>query len=109
MFRRHRQDLLDAMERERAAWRMVVTVLADQVEYLRYMATQAPHMSPALRNLTSEAPAPAAAAAEDVRPYLTEEEEELLALRLNDHIDETRLRELADELDIPVPQLEPDE
>lgn len=98
------------MERERAAWRMVVTVLADEVEYLRYMVTQTPHMSPALRNLTAtEAPPPAADGDAGVRPYLSEEEEELLALRLHDHIDETRLHELAEELDIPVPRLEPDE
>lgn len=96
------------MERERAAWKMVVTVLADQVEFLRYMATQTPHMSPALHSLTAD-PAAAPEAADGYRPYLTEDEEELLALRLGEHIDETRLREIAEELNIPVPSLEPDE
>lgn len=110
MFRKHRDDLLDAMERERAAWKMVVTVLADQVEFLRYQVTQTPHMSQALNSLTADLPAPAApAVGDEFRPYLTEEEEELLALRLNDHIDEADLRELAAELNIPVPSLEPDE
>lgn len=110
MFRKHRDDLLDAMERERAAWKMVVTVLADQVEFLRYQVTQTPHMSAALRDL-AEKPAMAATPPADdgFRPYLTEDEEELLALRLNDHIDEADLRELAAELNIPVPSLEPDE
>lgn len=98
------------MERERAVWRMLVTVLADEVEYLRFMATQQPHMSTALRTLTSEAPE-APEADSDFRPYLTEEEEELLALRLNEHIDEQQLRELQEEIGkvIPLPDLEPDE
>lgn len=108
MFRKHRDDLLDAMERERAAWKMVVTVLADQVEFLRYQVTQTPHMSAALHTLTDPAAVPPPVA-DGFRPYLTEDEEELLALRINDHIDEVELRKLAEELDIPVPSLEPDE
>lgn len=110
MFRKHRNDLLDAMERERAAWKMVVTVLADQVEFLRYQVTQAPHMSVALRDL-AEKPVmtTASPAADGFRPYLTEDEEELLAARLNGHIDEAELRAFAEELNIPVPSLEPDE
>lgn len=95
------------MERERAAWRMVVTVLADQVEYLRYQATQAPHMSTALRelNLTGEAgPDPETG----FKAYLSEEEEELLAANLAGRISDAQLQELAAELDVPVPSLEPD-
>lgn len=106
LFRKHRDDLLASMEREREAWRMVVTVLADQVEYLRYMVTKTPHLSPALRNLTAGETQPVGDAG--TRPYLTEDEEELLALRINEHIDDARLRELAKELNIPVPSLEPD-
>lgn len=87
---------------------MVVTVLADQVEFLRYMATQTPHMSAALRNITTD-PASTPPVDDGFRPYLTEDEEELLALRINDHIDEVELRRLAEELEIPVPSLEADE
>jgi len=109
MFRKHRDDLLDAMERERAAWKMVVTVLADQVEFLRYQVTQTPHMSPALRDLAEQPTMGAVPVDDGFRPYLTEDEEELLALRINDHVSEVELRKLAEELDIPVPSLEADE
>lgn len=105
------------MEREREAWRMVVTVLADQVEYLRFMATKTPHMSPALRDLhaqdKAQVPTPETLPGfdPDFRPYMTEEEEELLALRINEHINDAELEALRGEVAkvIPLHALEPDE
>lgn len=110
MFRKdqHREDLLAAQENERKALNMVITVLADQIEWLRWQHDKAPHFSTAMRGLTSEQLAPADEP--DFNPFMSEEEEELLALRLNDHINDQELQTLREEVGkvIPLPRLEPD-
>lgn len=83
---------------------MAVRILADQVDFLRYMLTQVPHMSPVLQEAMGQ---PLPAVDDGFRPYMSEEEEELLALRLNDHISEQDLAALAEELQLP--SLEADE
>jgi hypothetical protein len=109
MFRRHRDDLLSAQENERRAKDQVITVLADQVEYLRYLVSQQPHMSPALRGVTLETPE--APEADGFRPWMSEEEEEMLALNLNEHITDADLEALRGEVAhvIPLPRLEADD
>jgi hypothetical protein len=108
MFSRHRDDLLRAFEAEREATQQTIRILADQVDYLRYMVMNQPTMTAA--QAVSQ---PAVNVDPNFRPYLTEDEEELLALRLNDHISESDLRaiqeELADVIQLPTPQLEADE
>lgn len=115
MFRRHRDDLIASFEREREAMQQSIRILADQVDYLRYQVAVSgqgggAHMSPVLEelkgndfNLTADD--------DGFRPYMTEEEEELLAMRLNDLITEQDLREIQEDLApvIKLPTLEPDE
>ena len=112
MFRNHRDDLLASMEREREAMQQTIRILADQVDYLRFMATRVPHMSPVLADQLAPIPDEEdfSGPEEGFRPYLSEEEEELLALRLNDHISDVELANLREEVGkvIPLPSLEPD-
>jgi hypothetical protein len=118
VFRRHRDDLLAAQENERIAMNKVITVLADQVEWLRWQLNKAPHMSPALRDLHMQTapvmPTPDTLEGFDPNfvPYMTEEEEEMLALRINDHITDLELEALRGEVAkviplFPTPDLDP--
>ena len=116
MFRRHRDDLLAAQENERRAKDQVITVLADQVEWLRWQLNDKAHMSPALHELHTQerpqfpTPEDIPGFDPDFKPYLSEEEEELLALNLNQHISDAELAALREEIGkvIPFPNLEPD-
>lgn len=82
----------------------LVEMLAEQVDYLRakldghaYVPASVPSVNP------SKQPEPLPG-----HPmYLSEEEEDLLALRLNDYLDDGDLDELRTQLNLP--SLEPDE
>jgi hypothetical protein len=116
VFRRHRDDLLAAQENERIAMNKVITVLADQVEWLRWQLNKTPHMSLALHELHQQTgpvmPTPQSLPGfdPDFKPYMSEEEEELLALRINEHINDQELEALRGEVAkvIPLASLEPD-
>lgn len=89
----------------------MITVLADQVEWLRWQLNQKPHMSPALHDLHMQVepqfprPEEIPGFDPDFKPYLSEEEEELLALNINEHINDQELQALRDEVAkvIPLP------
>ena len=100
MFRPHRDDLIAAQEKERLAWNATITILCDQIEFLRFQLLKAPHQSPGLQQVYSNF-------AEDEdeekrrKMYLSEEEEDMLALRLNDHLDTDDMERLASQFDLP--------
>lgn len=106
LFARHRRDLIDAMDRVQVAQAQVIQVLVDEVEFLRYMLLNRPHMHP-----LNAAAAPLAGEPSDRPMWLSEEEEELLNLRLQDHISQTDLDALQSELGIELDTeyLEPSE
>ena len=93
MFGRHRRDLLDARDREVAALKLVIESLAEQIEYLRIVMGQ-PNLSRAKTLIPADEQSPELV--EGLKAYLSEEEQDLIALRDNGHIDEIELeRELA--------------
>ena len=77
---------------------MTIDVLAEQVEWLRWQLTQTPHMSQVLR---PENPAAQPEPEAGFPLFLSEEEEDLLALRLNEHITESDLEAIRGELRLP--------
>lgn len=100
----HRRDLKDAHAEHVKALMKLVEMLAEQVDYLRAKLDGHPHISPsAPASNPSAQPEPLAG-----HPmYLSEEEEDLLALRVNDYITDPDLEELRTQLNLP--SLEPDE
>jgi len=95
MFSRHRNDLKEAHAAEVAALKMAIQVLADQIDWLRYQLAKEPYIAP-----STPAANPTGQPETDpgVRAYLSEEEEEALALHLNGHINEQELRSIQEEL-----------
>lgn len=99
--------MLDSFERERAATQQVITVLVEEVEFLRYLLLNRPHMHPLNPAMQATEPDPAN---DDMRKWLSEEEEELLALRLGDHISQSDIEALESALGLDVhTELEPSE
>ena len=84
------------------ALRTTIDVLAEQVEWLRWQLTQTPHAAEITRPRNPSAqPEP-----ETGFPlFMSEEEEDLLALRLNEHISESDLEAIRGELRL-APSLE---
>lgn len=103
MFARHRKDLIDAQERTIKAMQDSIMILVDQVEYLRAQVDGKPHVSMArvAVNPTNQPPAE-----EGFKKYLSEEEEEAMALHLNGHISDAELADLR--MQFNMPSLEPD-
>lgn len=93
----HRADLIEAQEKTLKAQKMVIDVLAEQVEWLRYQLSGMPHVGSTTAGLN---PTDQPVAEVAGRKYLSEEEEDLLALRLNEHITDEDLRALSSELGI---------
>lgn len=77
---------------------MVIDVLAEQVEWLRWQLTQTPHMSQVLKPVN---PTDQPLVEDDFPKYLSEEEEDLLAMRLNDHLTENDVEQIRSELRLP--------
>lgn len=77
---------------------MTIDVLAEQVEWLRWQLTQTPHMSQVLRD---ENPTEQPLVEDGFPKYLSEEEEDLLAMRLNDHLTESDVEQIRAELRLP--------
>lgn len=96
MFRPHRADLKEAHEKHVESLMKLVEMLADQVDYLRAVIAQRPYVNPA----TVQALNPSSL--EPVVPggpsYLTEEEEDILALREFDHISDADVEHLREQL-----------
>lgn len=79
---------------------MTIDVLAEQIEWLRWQLTQTPHMSEILRPAAT--PADTQLLPEPGGPmWLSEEEEDLLALKLNDHLDREDVEAIRSELRLP--------
>lgn len=106
MFGSHRRDLKEAHDRHVRDLYKLVDVLAEQVDYLRAQLNGVGYIKPG----TPAANPTHQPVAEPGQPmFLSEEEEELMALRLHDHISEYDLENLRAELDLRVPLLEADE
>lgn len=106
MFSRHRDDLKEAQAQTIKALQDSIIILADQVEYLRAQVDGRPHVYSGTPSVNPSAQP----AVEDGFPkYLSEEEEELLALRLNDHINDLELEQLRADLRLAPPLLEADD
>jgi hypothetical protein len=90
MFRSHRKDLLEARDREVSALKLLVDSLAEQIDYLRILMGQ-PNLSRAKSVLPFEEQSPELV--EGLKNYLSEEEEDLIALRDAGHINELELEE----------------
>lgn len=98
LFARHRADLKEAQEAEVRALRMTIDVLAEQVEWLRWQLTQTPHMSNVLKPVN---PTAQPDIEDDFPKWMSEEEEDLLALQLNEHITQHDLEAIRSELRLP--------
>lgn len=101
---KHRADLKEAHAGEIKAMRDTILVQADMIDYLRSKLdghAYVPQRTPAL-NPTAQPPAEPGE-----RKWLSEEEEELMALRLNGHISELELAQLQDRLGMPGIHLAP--
>ena len=93
MFGTHRRDLIEAHVREVTALKLLVDSLAEQIDYLRILMGQ-PNLSRTKSALPFEEQSPAMdPLVEGLKAYLSEEEEDLLALRDNGHINEMELEE----------------
>lgn len=102
---KHREDVLAMHEAVAKAMRDTLLVQADVIDYLRskldghaYVPSRTPAVNP-----TEQIPADPGE-----RKWLTEEEEELLALRLNGHINDVELANLQESLGMPHLQVAPD-
>lgn len=110
MFGSHRRDLKEAHERHVAALEKLAIVLSDQVDWLRWQLSEKPHVGP---NLFPAEPVEEAGPLPE-KKYLSEEEEDILALHLNDYLSDSDLKELEGQLGhalnvTQLHQLEPDE
>jgi len=92
-----KDDILAANERTVKAMRDTIIVLHEQIEYLRAKLDGQAFVSAATvaANPTEQVPADA-----EGPKWLSEEEEELLALKLNGYIDEGQMRSKMEELGI---------
>lgn len=104
LFASHRRDLKDAHEAHVKALMKLVEMLAEQVDYLRAKLDGHPHI-PVTRPALNPSSLPEPVAGHPL--YLSEEEEDMLALQLNDHITDLDLENLRTQLNLPA--LEPDE
>jgi hypothetical protein len=104
LFASHRRDLKEAHEQHVKALMKLVEMLAEQVDYLRAKLDGHPHIPASAPSANpSGLPAP-----QPGRPlFLSEEEEDLMALRINEYIDDQDLAELQSQLNLP--SLEADE
>ena len=98
MFRLHRADLKEAHAAEVKALKLTIEALAEQVEYLRakldghgFVSARVPPANP-----TGQAEAEVG-----WPKWMSEEEEDLLALNLNNHITDLELQELRSQLGMP--------
>lgn len=91
VFDRHRDDLKESHALTVKSLQDTILILVDQVEHLRAQLDGRPHVSAArpAANPTQQQPA-----APGVTPYLSEEEEDLLALHLGGHISDQELADL---------------
>lgn len=103
MFDRHRSDLKESHALTVKSLQDTILILVDQVEYLRAQLDGRAHVSQARPAVNPSQQPPAAPG---LTPYLSEEEEDLLALNLSGHISDQELAELREQLHMP--QLEPD-
>lgn len=92
----HRADLKEAHEREVAALKLLVEMLAEQVDYLRATIAQRPYVNPRAAQPVNPSQLQPAVPGEPA--YLTEEEEEILALRELDHITDSDVEHLREQL-----------
>lgn len=90
MFGRHRRDLLEARDREVAALKLVIEALSEQIDYLRVLMGQ-PNLSRAKSVLPVTEQSPELV--EGLKAYLSDEEEDLIALRDAGHIGELELEQ----------------
>lgn len=90
MFGRHRRDLLEARDREVAALKLVIESLAEQVEYLRIVMGQ-PNLARTRSALPPEEQMPDLV--EGLKLYLSEEEQDLMALRDAGHLNELEMEQ----------------
>lgn len=90
MFGRHRRDLLEARDREVAALKLVIEALSEQIDYLRIVMGQ-PNLSRATSLLPAEEQNPELV--EGLHAYLSDEEEDLIALRDAGHINDLELEQ----------------
>lgn len=88
MFRSHRRDLLEARDREVAALKLVIEALSEQIDYLRIIMGQ-PNLARTRSILPPEEQMPDLV--EGLKAYLSEEEQDLRALRDAGHIDDVEL------------------
>jgi type I site-specific restriction endonuclease len=112
MFSSHRRDLKEAHAKHVEALEKLAIVLSDQVDWLRWQLSQKAHVSPPL--FPKEEEEQTHAKEQAARKWLSEEEEDILALRMNDYLTDADLQELEADLGIPlkvvpVHDLEPDE
>ena len=95
MFNRHRQDLKEAQEQTIKAMRDTILIQADMIDYLRskadghaFVSTRTPALNPS-QMVPAEMDGP---------KWLTEEEEEILALNLQGRISDHELQKLQADL-----------
>jgi hypothetical protein len=103
---KHRSDLKEAHANEVKAMRDTILVQADMIDYLRSKVEG--HAYVPQRNLVGMDPPPPQPLQPGERKWLSEEEEEILALKLNGHISELELTQLQETLGIPGIKLAPD-
>jgi len=110
MFGSHRRDLKDAHAAHVRALEKLVTFMADEIDYLRAKVAGYPHIPASVPSLNPSGQPPATGG----NMYLSEEEEDALALHLNDYLGPGDLAALRDDLGLDItgielPPLEPDE
>ncbi len=103
MFDRHRRDLKEAHAETIKQMERIIIILTDEVDYLRYKLGQPPVQRPVVD------------AVEDAQPrkmWLSEEEEDILAMQMNDLLNSEDMKRIESTLGAPltlVNELEPDE
>lgn len=104
MFDRHRRDLKEAHAETVKQMERIILILTDQVDYLRYQLNQPPVQRPVTEEGVMDA--------EARKMWMSEEEEDILAMQLNGLLANEDIKRLEDTLGAPltlVHDLEPDE
>lgn len=108
MFDRHRKDLKEAQEQTIKAMRDTILVQADMIDYLRAKMDGVGYVPQRVKAVNPTEQIPVENPLDDnERKWLTEEEEEILALNLNGHINDAELASLQEQLGMPGLKLAP--
>lgn len=99
MFANHRRDLKEAHAETIKQMERMIVALSDEIDYLRHLLDDRAYVRPSTPAANPSALLPATPGE---KLYLSEEEEEALALKMNGYIDEADWGEIESQLGVEI-------